>query len=84
MLSSPYIQGLHFTTTLFTFIKYENTLANARYKNRKLPIPISNTSQARVAQVWHAPTLHAKLDILKHFGNFETTETRDLTRYWTF
>lgn len=55
-----------------------------RSLNRKLPIPISNTSQARVAQVWHAPTLHAKLDILKHFGHFETTETRDLTRYWTF
>ena len=41
------------------------------------------TTKARVAEVSHAPTLHAKLDILKHFGHFETTETRDLTRYWT-
>ena len=90
MLGSPYIQGLQkrslplLTTTEASTINTENILANARYKNRKLPIPISNTSEARVTQVWHAPTLHAKLDILKHFGHFETTETRDLARFWTF
>ena len=91
MLCSPYIQGLQqrslpLLTTTEASTNTENILANARYKNRKLPIPISNTTttKARVAHVWHAPTLHAKLDILKHFGHFETTETRDLTRYWTF
>ena len=91
MLGSPYIQGLQqrslpLLTTTEASTNTENILllVNALYKNKKLPIPISNTSQARVAQVWHAPTLHAKLDILKHFGHFETTETRDLTRYWTF
>ena len=89
MLGSPYIQGLQqrflpLLTTTDASMNTENILANAQYKNRKLPIPISNTSEVRVAQIWHAPTLHAKLDILKHFGHFETTETRDLTRYWTF
>ena len=82
MLGSPYIQGLQQRS--LPLLNTENILANARYKHRILPIPISNTSQARVAQVWQAPTLHAKLDILKHFGHFETTETRDLTRYWAF
>ena len=88
ILGSLYIQGLQRSLPLLTTTEAstntENILANARYKNRKLPIPISNTSEVRVAQIWHAPTLHAKLDILKHFGHFETTETRDLTRYWTF
>ena len=63
MLGSPYIQGLQqrslpLLTTTEASTNTENILANARYKNRKLPIPISNsnTCEAKVAQVWHAPT----------------------------
>ena len=59
MLGSPYIQGLQqrslplLTTTATTeaSTNTENILANARHKNRKLPIPISDTSEARVAQL---------------------------------
>ena len=51
-----YIQGLQqrslpLLTTTEAPTNTENILANARHKNRKLPIPISDTSEARVAQL---------------------------------
>ena len=54
MLGSPYIQGLEqrslSSTTTEASTNTEDTLANARYKIKKLAILISNTSEARVTQ----------------------------------
>ena len=95
MLGSPYIQSLQQRSlpTTEASTNSEDILANARYKNRKLPILISNTTtiKTRVAHVWHAPTLHAKLDILKHLMDILKQQrhaiSRVIGRYetnWTF